>query len=227
MSRKLTLTVIIALVLVFHEELADIFKRKAGSEQQERISEWKAPRGTRSLIATYLVILFLAMQKNVPGLKVAWEPGMAALYLGGVAQEYHLFDWIDRFNWTIHHTIEVQPAGKESFQVPSDLLFPKSVRGFIVQSYLMPMRWMRVPRPLTGEMRNTTMQMSARRFVRNESELLGEEGTVTVTSRIGRLDQEDLRGERLWTVTLMTFHYKDGEVVFLEPRMPEGSKSEG
>lgn len=220
-------TLIIALVLVFHEELTDAFRKKAGPEQAETVSDWKAPRGTKSLILTYLFILFLAMQKMVPGLKVAYEPGMAALYLGGVAQEYHLFDWIDRFNWTIYHTIEVTPEGKESFEVPSELLFPKTVRGFIIQSYLMPMRWMRVPRPLTGEMRNTTMRMAARRFVRNESELLGGEGTVRVTSRVGRLDKDDLHGDQLWTVTLMTFHYKDGQVVFLQPRIPEEPSREG
>ena len=71
------------------------------------------------------------------------------------------------------------------------------------------------------------MRMAARRFLRNESELLGEEGTVRVTSRVGRLDKDDLHGEQLWDVTLMTFHYKDGEVVFLQPRIPEEQKSEG
>ena len=71
------------------------------------------------------------------------------------------------------------------------------------------------------------MRMAARRFVRNESELLGGEGTVRVTSRVGRLDKDDLHGDQLWTVTLMTFHYKDGQVDFLQPRIPEETSREG
>ena len=219
-------TLIIALVLVFHEEIADVVRSKAGESREIRTSSWTPPRGTRTLICTYLVVLFLAMQKDVPVLKVAWEPGMAALYLGGVAQEYHLFDWIDRFNWTIQHEVEITPLSGESFKVPSEKLFPKTVRGFIVQSYLMPMRWMRVPRPLTGEMKNKTLEMAAKRFVRLNAEVLGEEGVVEVTSRVGRLDQSDLRGERLWDVTLMRFRYKNDEVTFLHPRLPEESSYE-
>jgi hypothetical protein len=219
------LALLIALVLVFHEELGEIFCKKAGPQRETRYSDWTPPRGTKSLICTYLVILFLAMQKNVPGLKAAWEPGMAALYLGGVAQEYHLFDWIDRYNWTVHHQILVTPTPGDPFEVPSQRLFPKSVRGYIVQSYLLPMRWMRVPKPLTGELRNKTLEMAAERFVRENRESLGDEGTVEVTSLIGRLDKNDLRGERLWTVTMMRFQYKSGDVTFLSPRMPDGGET--
>lgn len=212
-------TLIIALVLVFHQELADLIRRRAGEDRVETLSPWKPPAGSRSLICGYLLLLFLAMQKDVPGLKVAWEPGMAALYLGGVAQEYHLFDWIDRFNWTVHPRIEVTPEGKETLEVASTLMFPKSVRGYIVQSYLLPMRWMRVPRPLTGEVRNAILIRAARRFVRENEALLGASARVRVTSKVGRLDRNDLRGEELWEVTTMEFFYRAGEIRFEEPQI--------
>ncbi len=214
---------ILALVLIFHEELGDWFQGKAGEYELRKI-EWSAPRGTRTLAVSYLIILFLAMQKNVPVLGKVWEAGMGVLYLGGVAQEYHLFDWIDRFNWSIHHEVVVT-NGEEETEVVSTELFPASVRGFIVQSYLLPMRWMRVPRPLTGEMRNSVLRRSAQRFVETHPQLVKEGTTVTVRSRVGRLDRQDMTGEQLWETQLMTFSVSQGQVVFSYPRMPEGKSS--
>lgn len=213
-------TLILALVLIFHEELGDWFQRKAGDYELKKI-EWSAPRGTRTLAISYLIILFLAMQKNVPVLGKVWEAGMGVLYLGGVAQEYHLFDWIDRFNWAIHHEVVVV-NGEDETPVASTELFPHSVRGFIVQSYLLPMRWMRVPRPLTGEMRNSVLQRAAHRFVQTHPDLMKEGAKVIVRSRVGRLDRQDMTGEQLWETPLMTFSIQQGEVIFAYPRMPEG-----
>ena len=145
---------------------------------------------------------------------------MALLYLGGIAQEYHLFDWIDRFNWTIQHHISVEPTEGEPISVASTDMFPHSVRGFIIQSYLLPMRWMRVPRPLTGEMRNSVLKRAAERFVRVHGERLGGSGTVIVESKIGRLDKRDLEGKELWETRLMEFRYDGDKVDFHYPRLP-------
>lgn len=215
------LTLILCLVPVFHQELGGWFARRASGSKQ--VLDWTAPKGTRSLITAYLLILFLAMQKNVPVLDKVWEPAMATLYLGGVAQEYHLFDWIDRFNWTVSHTVTVTPEGGEPVQIPSEKLFPKTVRGFIMQSYLLPMRWMRVPRPLTGEWRNSVLQRAAARLVKTQNSTLGSRGTVEVKSKVGRLDMADLAGEDLWDTTLTKFRYDNGQVSFLIPQMPTES----
>ncbi|MGZ7238454.1 hypothetical protein ACXWO6_09565, partial [Streptococcus pyogenes] len=84
------------LILEFHGELDDFFRRKAGCGPTVRQLPWRAPRGTKSLAVTYLLVLTLAMSKGVPGIGATYEPAMATLYWAGVAQEYHLFDWIDR-----------------------------------------------------------------------------------------------------------------------------------
>lgn len=212
------LGLILALVLVFERELSERLKRAAGEPRESRMVEWRTPAGSKPLIVTYLLVLTLAMQKNVPVLEHVWEPAMAVLYVGGVAQEYHLFDWIDRFNWTLENTVTVSPEGGAPFRLDSDKLFPASVRGFIVQSYLLPMRWMRVPQPLTGEMRNSVLKKSAERLVRRETERLGGRGTISVESRVGRLDKSDLTGERLWNVSLMVFEYEGARVRFLHPK---------
>ncbi len=220
------LTLVLTLILVFHEELGDLIRRRAGEGASFQLLEWKAPRGTQTLIVSYLLVLLLAMQKGVPGLKVAWEPAMALLYLGGVAQEYHLFDWIDRYNWTIHHKIVVIPEGGAEFEMPSTAMFEHSIRGFIVQSYLLPVRWMRVPRPLTGEMRNSVLERAAQHFVQTQSATLGPRGKVLVYSKVGRVEKRDLLSEELWEFELMEFEYDGERARITFPRLPSADREQ-
>lgn len=216
---------IAGMILIFHGELDDLFRRKAATEAPERVLDWTPPKGTRGLIATYLVVLALAMCKGIPGIGAAYEPAMAALYWGGVAQEYHLFDWIDRYNWWVKHKVTVTPSGGTPFEVPASELFPASVRGFIVQSYTLPMRWMRVPRPLTGEMRNSVLRQSAERFVRRYRARLGERGRVVVTTDVARIDRDNLDLRTTWPITLMDFSYgAEGVVEFYQPLLPEADR---
>lgn len=221
------LGLIVAMILVFHREIDDFFRRRVDKAQADKPLEWQPPKGTRGLIKVYLLVLALAMSKGIPGIGATYEPAMATLYWGGVAQEYHLFDWIDRYNWWVKHKVEVAPEGGESFVADSAELFPATVRGFIVQSYLLPMRWMRIPRPLTGEMRNSVLRQAAQRFVRLHRDRLGESGTVTVTTQVARVTRDNLDLKQNWPIDLMTFRYdKSGVVGFTEPVMPvpAGSK---
>jgi hypothetical protein len=218
------LALIVGLILVFHQELDDLARAKAGLDAGERLLDWQPPRGSKALIKTYLLVLALAMTKGIPGIGATYEPAMATLYWGGVAQEYHLFDWIDRYNWWVKNKVEVTPASGEAFELPANELFPATVRGFIVQSYLLPMRWMRIPRPLTGEMRNSILRQAANRFVRNQRERLGESGKVTVTTLVARLDRDNLDLRTRWPITLMTFTYDaQGVTGFQHPLLPSAS----
>ena len=95
---------IITLFLFFEPEISAGASR--AEREQEDDEDLESPSlAQKQVFATYLLVLFLAMQKNVPILKNTWEPAMGMLYLGGVAQEYHLFDWIDRFNWSVDHQV--------------------------------------------------------------------------------------------------------------------------
>ena len=217
-------TLILALILVFHRELDDLLRKWARRGDSVTLS-WSPPKGTRGLIGVYLFVLALTGTKGIPGIGGVNEPAMAALYFGGVAQEYHLFDWIDRYNWYVDHRVTVEPAGKPSVEVEESKLFPASVRGFIVQSYLMPVRWMRVPRPLTGEMRNSILLRSAERFLRENREVLGDSGTVSVRTTVGRVSRDNLNLDKTWQVELMTFTYgAQGVQEFLYPRLPKSSQ---
>lgn len=217
------ITLILGLILVFHQELGEFFRGKA--EQPEPVERpVKEPWGARAVISLYLVVLALTGTKGIPGIGGVNEPAMAALYFAGVAQEYHLFDWIDRYNWYVSHQVRVSPTGNGvgEQEIDSSKLFPKTVRGFIVQSYLLPVRWMRVPRPLTGEMRNSVLRRAADRFVRENRERLGDRGRVRVDTTLARVSRDNLTLEKTWTTELMDFSYDArGVGEFTRPKMPE------
>ncbi len=217
------LTLIIALILVFHQEIDQVFRRRA-NEGSLSAEDHSSPRGepgetvqgagrwARRLIVVYLVVLALAMTKKIPVVGAVYEPAMATLYWGGIAQEYHLFDWIDRFNWWVEHEVAMVPDEGAEQPIASRELFPPTVRGFIVQSYLLPMRWMRIPRPLTGEMRISVLERAAHRLVQRHRDLFQGSGEVTVRSRVGRLTQDNLDLHDTWGFELLRFRYLDGEV---------------
>lgn len=215
------LALIMALALIFHAEIADLFDKRLKPGPTRLVSTSAPAKNAKRLISAYLIVLALAMSKGVPIVEKSYEPAMAALYWAGVAQEYHLFDWVDHFNWHVQHQVTVHPKGAALFRVPSTQVFPASVRGFIYQSYLLPVRWMRISTPLTGEMRNSVLHRAAHRFVREQSQVLGKEGRVVITSRMGRLQRDNLMLEQTWGVNLLEFEYRDGKVSeFLYPRPP-------
>lgn len=217
---------LIAMILIYHGEISDALRRRAGEVEPTALSSWRPARGSKGLAKVYLVFLTLAALKGIPVIGGVYEPAMAALYWGGIAQEYHLFDWIDRYNWWVKNSIEVKPQNGKAFQADPADLFPASVRGFIVQSYLLPMRWMRVPRPLTGEMRNSVLRRAAERFVRNHRQQLGESGSVVVKTDVARVTRDNLDVAETWPITLMAFRYDArGVSSFQSPSMPDPSTS--
>lgn len=212
---------ILTLCLIFHREIADFCERR-WQPPEVKLAEDSAPtKGARRVIAGYLLVLALAMSKGIPLVEKTYEPAMGALYWGGVAQEYHLFDWIDRFNWYVSHTVTVFPQQGKPYEVEPSQVFPASVRGFIVQSYLLPMRWMRITRPLTGEMRISILHRCCERFIRAHSTQFQGDGRVEIKTRVGRVDRDNLLIEKTWPITLVRFDYSEGAVSRYEyPRPP-------
>ena len=202
---------ILALILVFYQEITDGLSRRLSSPlpSYELQPRWA---WNERFASVFLVVLCLAMTKGVPVLEKTYEPAMALLYVGGVAQEYHLFDWVDRFNFAIHHEVRLENDDGSVQQLESTRLFPQTVRGFIVQSYLFPMRWMRMPKPLMGEFRRATIKKAAARLARD----LPGSGRVVVDSVVRRIDRDNLDLTESWERRLMEFRYRDGVVVSFE-----------
>ncbi len=134
------LGLVIALILVFQEKIGHFLTRHHGVPDQSEDPEPPTPSpqlAWNELFAlVFLMILSLAMSKGIPVIEKVYEPCMASLYVMGSAQEYHLFDWIDRFNFYVDYDIKrIEEDGTEHQMEMSDL-FPPNIRGFILQSYL-------------------------------------------------------------------------------------------
>lgn len=197
-----------ALALVFRVEINDWVTRLAGRREAPR----PAPPA-RLGVAVYswfvVLIVALSMTEGVPGMGPAYVPGFALQWTLGMAQEYHLFDWVDKFNYVVRQTVTVD--GKP---VDPGLLFPPKVRGFLVQSYLYNMRWMRVPKGQMGELQRSLKERSARQFALRYP----GSGVVKVVSNVQRATADNLELNQGEDRLLMQFEVKDGKVVrMLEP----------
>lgn len=201
------LGLLIAMVFVFRVEINDWAARHAPAHPV-----LPAPRQHRGLAfyAWFVVtIVALSMTEGLPYMGPAYVAGFASQWTLGMAQEYHLFDWVDKFNFVVRQRVTVNDQ-----PVDTALLFPLKVRGFLVQSYLYNMRWMRVPKGQMGEFQRSLKERSARQFAKNYR----GSGLVKVVSNVQRATADNLNLDHGEDRLLMQFEVKDGQVVrMIEP----------
>lgn len=177
---------------------------------REDLALWFGWARSQALVATqwttkYAVVVVaciaLSMSEGVPGLGDAYGLGFALQWSLGLSMEYHLFDWIDRFNYVVQHQATLN--GKP---IPAPL--PPGLRGFLVQSYLFEMRWMRLPRGEMGE-----WQRSLRRRIAEHAARLYPEGELLITTRVARVTPDNLDLHRWYEVELLRCRFHEGKVV--------------
>lgn len=124
---------------------------------------------------------------------------IAPLWVGGVAQQYQLFNWIDDRNYTVHyHVVSASPIAAEE-------IFPRSARSVLLQMYLHGLTWMQIPTHRQAQLRDAITTRAARRYCR------GVTGTreVTVFANLLRITPgAESRPERS---LLMHFQCRNGE----------------
>lgn len=142
----------------------------------------------------------LAMSEGVPGLGDAYAVGFALQWSLGLSQEYHLFDWIDRFNFVVQDqsTLDGRPLPRP---------FPPGLRGFLLESYLLDMRWMRLPRGQMGQWQRSIKD----RLARHLAQRVGN-GEVLVSCKVTRITPDNLDLHRWWTIEVDRFMVRDGQV---------------
>lgn len=141
----------------------------------------------------------LAMSEGVPGLGNAYGLGFALQWSIGLSQEYHLFDWIDRFNFVVRDqsTLNGKPLPRP---------FPPGLRGFLLESYLLDMRWMRLPRGQMGEWQRSIKE----RLARHLAARVGD-GEVIVSCKVTRITPDNLDLHRWWDIEVDRFHVLQGQ----------------
>jgi hypothetical protein len=140
-------------ILFFGPELCAATARWSGAASP-------APLGTlpgltrRSRVAiAFLVVLFLATTRRIPVVGALNVPAYGVLWMAGVAQDYRLFNWIDRVNFDVETSVIELDGNGGSVPVPASAKYPSSFRSKLLLAYLHDIRWLRLPRADRPRMR--------------------------------------------------------------------------
>lgn len=183
-------------IIVLREDLAFYFG-------WARSSLMVARRLATRYAAVVVACIALAMSEGVPGLGEAYGLGFALQWSLGMSQEYHLFDWIDRFNFVVQDkaTLDGKPLANA---------YPPGMRGLLLQSYLLDMRWMRLPRGQVGEWQRSLRERLELQLVRRIPK-----GRVILASRVTRITLDNLDLHRWWDLEIDAFDIQDGKAIRL------------
>jgi len=155
--------------------------------------------------------------RPVPAQK-EWVDGLhlavyGVLWAGGLAQSYRLLDWVDSRNYDLDYKVrERKPDGRWERVDPEDL-FPFSMRGILLQSYLHGVVWCKFPPAREAELRAGLRQRFAARYCsgRPDADLV-----VDAEVRIERVNAVAPRPERGVYEPLMRFACGKGGAQLLE-----------
>lgn len=212
------LTMLLAMILIFRHEIMDWVNRRFPNEEPlpPLSTVQESPRqidGSTKLALAFLTVLCMVSTKGVPVLDNLYRPGVGLLYVAGIAQDYHLFDWIDRFNFLIENKVTLTTKDTTSSIDDTDL-FPPNLRGKILQSYIHHMRWMPVSPAFDGELRRSILQRAAQRFAKRNPKLQGQ---VEVKVLVQKIDHHNLHVDKAQERPLMIFKVENGQAHIQEP----------
>jgi hypothetical protein len=163
----------------------------------------QAPRFNRAgwLALVFLLVLSLAVARGTPVLGALYKPAYAFLWVVGIAQEYHLFDWIDKMNYHVTYRVSTQrPDGTGQALDPTSL-FPRSLRAILLQAYVHNVRWMRIPSPHRTALKYSILSRLAQRFCRQQTLAT----PVTAWARVQRIRPDNVALTQGHEQFLMTF----------------------
>ena len=163
----------------------------------------QAPRLNRTgrLALVFLLILSLAVARRTPVLGLLHQPAYAILWVVGIAQEYHLFDWIDFKNYRVRYRVITQNPDGTMRPLEATTLFPQSLRAILLQAYLHNVRWMLVPPQHRPALRHSILARLAQRFCRQQ----GLATPVTAWSSVQRITPSNVALSQGQEQFLMTF----------------------
>ena len=153
------------------------------------------------LALVFLLVLTLAVVRRTPVLDTLHKPAYALLWMVGIAQEYHLFDWIDKTNYHVAYRVSAQNPDGTLQPIAPGSLFPQSLRAILLQAYLHNVRWMFVPPRHRPALRYSILTRLAQRFCRRQT----RDTAVTAWSRVQRIRPDNAALTQGKEQFLMTF----------------------
>ena len=194
-------------VLFFRAEICQWLQRRTAPPMVLR----QQPRLERAgwLALVFLLVLSLAVARGTPVLGILYQPAYAFLWVVGIAQEYHLFDWIDKMNYHVTYRVSAQrPDGTTQSLDPTGL-FPQSLRAILLQAYVYNVRWMRVPSQHRTALKYSILSRLAQRFCREHP----LPTSVTAWARVQRIRPDNVALTQGQEQFLMTFRCAEKRAV--------------
>ena len=168
-------------VLFFRQDIMHGLRRFNTENDSVRVRSYSRWSGRLALI--FLVLLTLAMMRRLPVVGEIHKPAYAILWMVGIAQDYQLFNWIDRKNYAVRYRLEMTSSEASPQALAPSMLFPRTLRAVLLQSYLHNVRWIAVPRAYRVSLKRSILTRLAQRFCR----LHPLPGRLTAWSRIQRI----------------------------------------
>src|SRR5262249_29592269 len=197
-------------LLFFRTEILRWFQRHEAKPLVLR----QAPHLDRTgwLAVTFLLLLSLAVARRTPVLGLLHQPAYALLWVAGIAQDYHLFDWIDIMNYRVTYRVNTQTPDGTTQSLDATTLFPQSLRATLLQAYLHNVRWMLVPPQHRPALRYSILARLAQRFCRQQ----GLATPVTAWSSVQRITPSNVALSQGQEQFLMTFRCTDRSAVLCQ-----------
>jgi hypothetical protein len=111
------------------------------------------------------------------------NPLYIPLWLVGIAQSYRLFDWIDDRNFHVSYNVVEHRANGIDREVDPRDLFPSTIRGVLLQTYLHDVTWGSIPRERADELKLALYARFTARYCRNH----GANGEIDVQAVVARV----------------------------------------
>lgn len=195
-----------AAVLFFREEIMLALTRRAGIAFER--DGTRALDRSGKLALAFLALLTVAMTRRLPVVGLLSHPAYAALWSIGIAQDYQLFNWIDKKNWR-GETHAWSVAAPSRVLLPADSLFPRSLRGVLLQAYLHDVRWMKVPEEHRATLKQSILAQAAGRYCRARP----ADDSIVVSAVIQRIEPTDVALKQRAHTFLMEFQCRKRQAV--------------
>ena len=172
-------------ILFFREELMDLIHKyiaKGSALEKVRKLNYSA-----IFALIFFVLVITSTTRHIPYVRVIADIPTKILWVGGVMQNYQLFDWISRFNFKIEKEALFIPAGSDSkIELnPKDFL-PDSVRYNLYQLRFYDVKWLLTIR---GNKRQELKRDIPKRIAETYCRKIGEDGEVFLSTKIHRITE--------------------------------------
>jgi hypothetical protein len=182
------LALIGSLVLFFSQEFTERFAQTTEQTSMDSVRRARPVLRLKQIfVCLYLFGLTLTGFYEVKNLQVVAKFGYVLLWTMGLAQNYHLFNWIDSRNYTVKNEITKIDADGRSATIPGEIFLPRSVRHTLLQMNLYGFTWLPMTSHRLHELQPQLICDILWRYADRYCRTQRDSQSLAVLSRVSRL----------------------------------------